>query len=244
MKNVVFALMAAVFCLAAAEPVLEVSLNQDDFGKISLEGALAQKMAARAFKPNKMAWNEGRIGGKALYLTEPDRKTTTGFGSISIAKNGAVDFTKPFTVCCWICPDKGINRTQQYTIIGDINGDRGPGWRLLISYDALRFTCGDGKAATGIASTPARHPIEKGVWSHVALTWDGTSARLYMNGALAAESKPEKPMVMLPGSKTISIGSYRDGFAYGFLGAISDVKIFDAALSPKEMALLAKEIKL
>ena len=112
MKNVVFVLMAVAFCLVAAEPVLEVSLNQDDFGKIVLEGALAQKMPARAVKPDKMAWNEGRIGGKALYFTEPDRKTKTGFGSISIAKNGAIDFTKPFTVCCWICPDKGINRTQ------------------------------------------------------------------------------------------------------------------------------------
>ncbi len=244
MKNVVFVLMAAVFCLVAAEPVLEVSLNQDDFGKIVLEGTLAQKMVARVVKANKMAWNGGRLGGKALYFTEADRKTKTGFGSISIAKNGAIDFTKPFTVCCWICPDKGIIRTQQYTIIGDVNGDRGPGWRFFISYDALRFSCGDGKVATGIASTPARHPIEKGVWNHVAATWDGTTARLYMNGALASESKPEKPMVMLPGSKTISIGSYRDGTAYGFLGAISDVTFFDVALTPKEMALLAKEIKL
>ena len=244
MRNVIFAMLAMASCLGAAEPVLEVALNQDDFAKISIDGSLAQKTTARAIKPNKMAWKEGRLDGRALYLTEPDRKTKSGFGSISIAKNGAIDFTKPFTVCCWICPDKNINRTQQYTIIGDVNSDRGPGWRFFISYDALRFNCGDGKASTGIASTPARHPIEKGVWSHVATTWDGTTARLYMNGALAAESKPEKPMVMLPGSKTISIGSYKDGNAYGFLGAISDIKVFDVALSSKEMALLAKEIKL
>jgi len=240
MRNCVFAFFAAVFCLVAAEPVLEVTLNEEAFDKIALGGTLGQKMKARALKQSILAWKEGRLGGNALYFTAADK--ATGFGGISIAKNGALDFTKPFTMCCWIRPDKKMLRTQQYTIVGDVRGDRGPGWRCFISYDAVRLNGGDGKVATGIATKPATHPIEKDVWTHVAVTWDGTIARLYMNGSLAAESSIEKKMIMLPGSSTISIGSYRDGAAYGFLGAIADLKFFDVALSPKEMMLLAKEI--
>ena len=243
MKGTIFAFLSLVLCLAAAEPVLEVALNDGEFGKLALTGGVAPKVSATTLKTDKLSWGEGRLGGKALYFTEVDRNVRS-YGYVSIPKNAAIDFTKPFTVCCWVCPDKGIQRTKQYTIIGDTAGDRGPGWRIFFSYDALRISCGDGKNSNGLATTPSRHPIEKGVWSHVALTWDGNVACLYMNGALAAQSKPEKPLVWLPGSKSISIGAYRDGAAYGFLGAISDVKFFDVALTPREMLILAKEIVL
>lgn len=236
-------LCIAAFSVIAAEPVLEAALNEGSSERITLYGTAFDGVTAKVLNQQKTEWRDGRIEGKALFLKNNavrDKKD----GCVIIKKNGKLDLTKPFTVSCWIFPEKGIKRTQQYTIIGDVTGDRGPGLRLFISYGSIRMLSGDGKKTFGIATVSSRNPIELGAWSHVGMTWDGSRARIYVNGELAAESSENKLMKIFSGSSTITIGSYREGYAYGFNGAISGLKIFDSALSQLEMLKMAKEIVL
>ena len=74
--------------------------------------------------------------------------------------------------------------------------------------------------------------LQKGAWSHVALTFDGSQLRLYVNGGLVSTHAAEGA-----GSSTgpLSIGCARE-WGDGFKGAIDEVGIYDRALSAEEVA--------
>jgi hypothetical protein len=76
-------------------------------------------------------------------------------------------------------------------------------------------------------------------WNHVAMVWDGTSIRFYLNG------KPSRPV---PGKlfdhrlDTVTIGGNQIGGTSTdelFSGVIQDVKFFDDALGPRAVSRLA-----
>ncbi len=78
--------------------------------------------------------------------------------------------------------------------------------------------------------------IQSGAWSHAVGTWDGTTARLYINGALADE------MSMLDVDH-LSVTTLGTSIGGGFdtrcerciLGEIDEVVLFDRALSESEI---------
>ena len=77
----------------------------------------------------------------------------------------------------------------------------------------------------GLAGTKA---ITLNAWSHVASTWDGTTARLYINGTEVARSA-------LSGTAATSTGALRIGgnnvWAEWFKGVIDEVRVYSRALS-------------
>ena len=68
-------------------------------------------------------------------------------------------------------------------------------------------------------------------WSHLATTYDGTTLRLYVNGALAGSST-------IAGSIPASTGPLRLGgnaiWGEWFSGEIDDVRVYNRALSATE----------
>ena len=74
-------------------------------------------------------------------------------------------------------------------IVGSWLSDAGGGPMLWVD--------GSGKYRLTIGSSPSLyldsgHPAAAGIWEHVAGTWDGTTARIYVNGVEAA-SEPAAP---------------------------------------------------
>ena len=84
-----------------------------------------------------------------------------------------------------------------------------------------------------------------GVWTHVALTFDGSTIRGYVNGTLVASAadiaNPAGPV------NWFSIGRADDGSGWvggldsHFNGSIDDVRIYDRALSTAQIAFIAAE---
>jgi hypothetical protein len=76
-----------------------------------------------------------------------------------------------------------------------------------------------------------------GKWAHVAVTFDGTTARIYLNGAEAASGPfalADKP------DARMGIGCTHGGEnAEVFAGDIDEVQIYNRALTPEEVAYLA-----
>ena len=93
-------------------------------------------------------------------------------------------------------------------------------------------------------ATGANHPVmgktalERGVWNHIAATYDGAKWRLYVNGVLDAEATANAT----PRADSIhpfSIGSAvaSDGLPHGFLqGVVDEVRVWDRARTPDEIA--------
>jgi Concanavalin A-like lectin/glucanases superfamily len=81
-----------------------------------------------------------------------------------------------------------------------------------------------------VAEDPAK--LETGVWSHVALTFDGAHMRLYVNGQLVDTSKAEGPWGT---SGPLSIGC-GEKFEDNFKGLIDEVRVYNRALDAEEVA--------
>ncbi|MBT9560903.1 MAG: VWA domain-containing protein [Myxococcales bacterium] len=87
-------------------------------------------------------------------------------------------------------------------------------------------TCGNTTLAAG-ATVPAN------TWAHLAVTGDGTSIKLYLNGSLKA-TQPMTAGVLESG--TISLGAKGGGVA--FAGALDEVAVWQYALTAVEVAAL------
>lgn len=86
-----------------------------------------------------------------------------------------------------------------------------------------------GEAPEDTAGAMVEQKLAPG-WHHVAVTSDGNHLRLYVDGKLARETRYDKKPAANP--FPLSIGD-------GFVGKIARLKLFDRALDPSEVAILA-----
>ncbi len=118
-----------------------------------------------------------------------------------------------------------------------------PGWRWLVAYgsDATSQAMfiginGDSLFGGGYGndiSVPDFWQLDE--WSHVALTYDGVTARLYANGREAAATAKTWNLVRA----RAHIGRQVNDAPEFWQGLVDDVRLYDRALSPDEIAWLA-----
>jgi hypothetical protein len=75
----------------------------------------------------------------------------------------------------------------------------------------------------------------KGEWTFVALSWDGSTLRLYVNDKMVKDLKPNKPdFTKNNGGGPIWLASWKAA-GWNYIGVIDDVGIFSAALSDADL---------
>jgi len=79
-------------------------------------------------------------------------------------------------------------------------------------------------------------PVAPGKLYHVAATFDGKLARLYVNGSLKKTRDLEKPSKVTSGLNVVIGGGNRPGVFFN--GVIDDVRIYKRALTEKEVKAL------
>ena len=119
----------------------------------------------------------------------------------------------------------------------------GGGWALYqlgapaVTYD-FRYLESAAGATYEVASCGCVTP---GVWTHLAAVVDGDAATLtlYVNGA--ASATVATPTAILPGSSTLYIARTAAlNPSFSLTGSLDDIAIWDRALVPAEVALLAQ----
>jgi Concanavalin A-like lectin/glucanases superfamily len=80
---------------------------------------------------------------------------------------------------------------------------------------------------------PALNPTPTATWTHLAVTYDSTTLRLYMNGALISSS-PSAGAITNAANGALRIGGNSLWGEY-FNGTIDDVRVYNRALSAGEL---------
>jgi hypothetical protein len=166
--------------------------------------------------------------------------------SIAAKIPGSVlDPAEGFTFEMWFTPGDGFKRESANTLLSQCGTGDGPGFALKLFYNRLCFEACSGteKNARSAASSSGLETWSNGVWYHVAVVYDGSRCKLYVDGLKAGEGEAGIGLPVV--SDTYHIGASLNGHANGFNGSITSAKLHDTALSGREIlaaALLAPSL--
>jgi hypothetical protein len=156
---------------------------------------------------------------------------------VSVPSSASLDITGPLTIAAWVKPTahEGVARGLVEKWDGLPVGKVGYFLRLN-GRDQIHFVIG---VQTGPdVEIAGQKPVPAGVWTSVAAVFDGTTLKVYSNGALD-RSVPctTKPQTC---TAALKIGMAGGGGGHYFPGTVDDVRVYNRALSADEIARLAR----
>lgn len=185
--------------------------------------------------------------------------TNNGLSDVTVTNNGAtvdnagkigkcynftstyIEYDNPlpatctqFSICAW------VNLISGYTAncglhIASFNTSYG---RICVSKDgqAVRVLLNDGTTNYAGGSNALASSLTAGVWNHYVVTFDNGIVRIYINGQLDAKRTATITYAKLTSAKART-GTYATENSKGYA---NDLRIYDHALSPKEVKLLSQ----
>ncbi len=168
-------------------------------------------------------WNpRGKYGGSMDFDGEGDY--------LSVPDSTELDLSEELTIEAWVRPGEG---PDQWAPLID---KQIPGAEELGEYAYYLYE-GDyveDRPHGGVLEGEYLHaagPVPKNTWSHVALTFDGGTERLYIDGELVDQGTGEEPPVT---EGQLEIGGSPEHTDW-FDGRIDEVRIYNRALEPSEL---------
>ncbi len=232
MKKMIFGVLVLPFCLVAMEPVFYMPMD----GSPDVIGADGKKVAAGV-----VHGRQGYVQGVAGQAVNASRHAYDQATAVTFKDLPAMN-TSSGTVSFWFKPSWKENDSATHWIITGYQGDRKFRFYMVKSKN--------GHIDLSILSPDqmqilAKNVFKKDVWGHIAFTWDQPSgtAILYANGRevgrrvypnrMQAREKSDKFNVFFGLESTdrfkAEVGN----------GLYDELKVFDKALSPDEIFVLA-----
>ncbi len=180
--------------------------------------------------------NRGTLSGGAAFVTSGRFGGAVNFDGnddmVTVADANPLDFAGPFTLSAWVRPR---SRSGWRTVMLKQFGSDWQSYALYAAADAYAGS-GSGGEPVGFAEGdgvrgPAGLPLN--AWSHLAMTYDGTTQRLYVNGTLVASAARSGSLPVGTGALTIGRNSL---WGEAFDGTIDEVRAYGRALSATEVA--------
>ena len=172
-------------------------------------------------------WVGGRFG-QGLHFDSnmgDEHIIVNDSGSLDISGNLTVElwFKKPiaFALSEWL-----LNKANSTLIYTDTN------YAIYISQYKIRGSIANGTDVQNLTSATS---IQNNTWYHVALTADGTTLKLYVNGVL--ENSTSQTITPAPNNQPLLIGAKdSDELSFRFNGTIDEVAVYSRAKSADEIA--------
>ena len=140
------------------------------------------------------------------------------------------------SITAWVKPD--LVTGMERTLIAKANGPDDHVWSLaIVNATALRFRLLAAGQLVELASSPSL--ITSGIWYFIAATYDGTEARLYVNGSMIASAPVTGTIGHHPGVP-VAMGALHNG-QHAFSGWMDDVRIHDQGLNDMDVLALLFE---
>ena len=170
---------------------------------------------------NGATWTGGRFGGGLNF---------DGTATVQVPSAPSLNLTSGMTLTAWIKPT--VNLTGFTTVI-----QKQPDAYLLnaSNQSGARFPGGGGTTSGGwqYVSGTSASPIN--TWTHLAVTYDSTILRLYVNGTQVA-TQPANGTIQTTTSP-LWIGGNSPYGEY-FVGVLDDIRIYNRALTTAEIPVI------
>ena len=159
-------------------------------------------------------------GDKAMLFpgTDTAKITTT----LSGVMNGAAAMTWE----AWVRLDSLAAPPNGFRMAADL-GDN----LSYLGFNGSVFYCA--LSVGGVQKVVTGGPVNL-LWHHLALTYDGTAVRLYVDGGTPSVTAATGTVTNAAGG--FQIGNWRNVAGYGWLGAVDDVSIYPVALTAQQVA--------
>ncbi|OGC47516.1 hypothetical protein A2886_03265 [candidate division WWE3 bacterium RIFCSPHIGHO2_01_FULL_42_13] len=166
-------------------------------------------------------WTQNGRYGKALLFDGVNDYA-------SVPTSSSLDFTTGFTLSAWIYRSS-TQVSADSAIISKISNSPHNGYMLYYNSNTVDFYINQGNRANSTTTIPANE------WTHVMGVWDGTNAKIYINGRLDVSSAYSTAPTS--SSEPFYIGKYSTNLQRNFTGGIDDVKVFNSALTASQVKL-------
>ncbi len=180
----------------------------------------------------KPSWVAGK-NGKALILNDATQYVDAGTGNTGVYNPG-----QTFTLSVWVLPT-ATGKASGADIIQKQTGSASPyaSWSLDFSNNQ-EFGLGLGGTNNTFYDFRAKTPaVALNQWYHVVATYDGTTIKTYLNGALS--NSEVFPLTIKYTSDKLVFGSWSYGQATNlFVGKIDEARIYNRALTAGEISAL------
>ena len=110
------------------------------------------------------------------------------------------------------------------------------GWLLGCRHSRFLFAFAAGENAEKFENISGQTAIRPGHWYHVAATWDGQSAALYVNGAPEGDTAVAHGPIVYPERGFYDMGAYHDTDRYHPLyGMLHEVRVYDRVVATDDI---------
>jgi PKD repeat protein len=166
---------------------------------------------------------DGKFGGALAFDGVDDW--------VTVADSALLDLTSGMTLSAWVYPTAGGGYRE--VLIKEAPGSEA--YNLYASSEANVPVGGVVLGQNPILAVSGTQSLPLNAWSHLALTFDSATLRLYVNGALAGSQAAS-------GSIATSSGALRFGgnsiWGEFFAGRIDEIRIYNRALVADEIATI------
>jgi hypothetical protein len=145
-----------------------------------------------------------------------------------------------WTLSAWVKPETLTSPYNERII--DKGGDdySGIAGYVLLYNQNRRFSFSNSWGGGGQGGIESITQVQASEWFFLVGTYDGTTARLYVNGQLEASASMNWTITS---TKPVQIGRFEGNinpphYTSTFFGGIDDVRIYDRAISPSEVTQL------
>jgi len=179
------------------------------------------------------AWTDGKCG-KALSLDGSD-------DYIVVGNSTTLNPSTALTISAWVFAKSysGVGGGQRTIVERRFYGSD-DSYQLVILPEGL----GEGRVRFSVWSNNVERDLDSAdavpldQWCHVAATYDGGSAKIYLNGTQNAAANISGDIDSTSINTTIGAGS--QGTTNFFNGTIDEVRIYSRSLSAEEIAVIAE----
>jgi chitodextrinase len=145
---------------------------------------------------------------------------------VDIPDSASLHLTSGMTLEAWVDPTSSPNGWKDVVYKGNDN-------YYLESSTNRMAPAGGGTFGGSNANTYGTAAVTANVWTHLAVTYDGATLRLYVNGSLAGSQA--KTGLLTTSTNMLQIGG-DSIFGQYFQGTIDEIRVYDGAIAQADIA--------